>query len=165
MVASVYKYGNFMAVSEYAAWCEVTDRVVYKWVDDGLLESTEDNCGVMLVERRRITAKYKQGNDRIGDKKRCGHCCEYLPLSEFSPSHLKVNGRSCRLCIKLSKNNYRGSDFAMDKKIMSENAREAVDRQKLPPGDAAERERRVQAHAARIEAMGLCGDGEDWTDE
>lgn len=104
--------------------------------------------------------------NRVGDfteqsRLRCGTCKRSRYLAHYTPTG--VTRRQCRDCHKYAstykKFPHRASviSYAIDLAIYQElsNADENI---------KADRKRRVEAHAERIQSLGLAGNGKDWKD-
>jgi len=106
-----------------------------------------------------------KGRSHRGDAKFCGGCGLWKPLSEYSPSRRVRPGGLCRQCNAHRERVRSGKatspeSISYKREIVAQlELQEAREHSRL-----REREARIQAHAERIEAMGLCGDGEDWPD-
>lgn len=130
-------------------WAKVTDG--YRWPD-----SAGGGCSKVAVRNVPPPIEAK------GFAARCVRCGAYP--CESRGLYLDFNGK-CRSCRRSKRLVGKGIDQAASADIVAflrTTANGNKYRDDRNPMTAAKREANIQAHAARIEAMGLCGDGKDW---
>ena len=100
-------------------------------------------------------------------KKRCGCCRQWKSLNDFSPSRRQSGSGMCRDCNAHMQRKLKPTKAGFISTVSLSYERELAafeEIERAGRGGNYERRRRVTAHAKRIKAMGLQGDGEGWAD-
>lgn len=172
MVASEVKAMGYISAATYAAKYGCSVSAAKEQGRRGKLKSiTFAKVGEPLGKGEytfledRLALIQRAHDVRRGDEKQCSACYTWLKASDYSPASWRRDKGVCRMC---STTQRRARDFPskandLDIKIIKGNKLDEMERQHvLTEVQRQKRERRVQEHAARIEAAGLAGDGKDW---
>lgn len=153
---------EMVSASEYARRNGYSDSTVCSWLREGKLNGVKCNQQ-WLVDPRQKAPYNKNEHRQLTDKSRilCGTCTRVRTMSQFTETG--AIRRQCRDCHTYAtthkKYPHRASviSYAIDLAIYQElsNADENI---------RADRKRRVEAHAERIQSLGLAGNGTDWKD-
>lgn len=162
--------GNYIATSVYADKYGVNQNAVLRAARAGRIKSytTRETGGGRLGNESVFVEDAlgpwsRVGSPYSGDRKRCSRCMTWLEKRDYAPSQYARPKAPCRLCQQAMSRKASGKYSDVDALIDASNKAAEVERQYvLTDEQRSEREERVQAHAARIEAMGLAGDGKDW---
>ena len=118
--------------------------------------------GRLFIKDEPVFATRSEHRYRDG-KKRCPSCLSWLDSSLFSPSEFKRTSGPCQMCARLGANGGKKTKCRIEMLISSNNKAAELEKQYvLSDQQRAEREDQIEAHANRIKAMGLQGDGEEW---
>lgn len=105
----------------------------------------------------------KKGGGFRGNQKFCGGCGMWKGLTLYSASRRERTGGLCKPCNAHGQRVRQGDGNSPESLSYKQEVKAQVElRDMRAMRLLGERNARIKAHAARIEAMGLCGDGEDW---
>lgn len=179
MVKIVRSHSNYITAGTYAIKYGISVKSAREIACRGIARSytlSSDGAGgqesLFLEDVDAISSR--RGERYRGGKKLCGGCLSWLPRSEYYDCEWSPASRQCKVCtaaaVRRRKVKRRGAsrpcpDIAIDNLITASSRAAEIEKQYVLTAEQREqREQRVQAHAARIEAMGLAGDGEVFPD-
>ena len=155
------EFEGMIPASDYARKYNLHNGTVHGLAKSGRLNHMRK--GVFLHVEDVPPPKTKGKSFRPGEK-RCPSCKQWKALDDYSPSRRGTSG-ACKPCtahherIRTGKANSPESVSYAQELIALEQIR------RMGLLAKTERNRNIRKHAARIEAMGLAGDGERWPDE
>lgn len=155
-------FPGMIPANDYARKYNITNPTVHYWVKTGKVHGMKDG---MFLHVEDMLPPVKQGESFRDGEKRCGFCEQWKPLSEYSKSRRERAGGLCRPCNAHQERARNGKGLSPDSigyKQEIDAQLEVIEAKKIRR--LGERNARIEAHAKRIKAMGLQGDGEGWPD-
>ncbi|MGB1100663.1 MAG: hypothetical protein ACPGYS_07115 [Flavobacteriales bacterium] len=155
-------FPGMIPANDYARKYGVTNPTVHYWVKTGKVNGMKDG---MYLHVEDMLPPVKQGDSFRGDEKRCGFCRMWKPLTDYSKSRRERAGGLCRPCNAHQERVRTGKGASPDTISYKQEIAaqvEVVEAKKIRR--LGERNARIEAHAKRIEARGMSGDGKDWLD-
>lgn len=153
---------EMVSAREYARRNGYSDNTVSRWLREGKLNGVKCNQQWMVDPTQK--APYKKNEHRqMADKSRilCRTCTRVRNVSQFTETGaIRLQCRDChKHATTHKKYPCRASviSYAIDLAIYQELS-------KADESIKADRRRRVEAHAERIQSLGLAGNGRYWKD-
>ena len=155
-------FPGMLPSNSYASKYNVSNSTVHGWVKTGKMNGAKDGIFLHVED---TPPPVKQGESFRDGEKRCGFCEQWKPLADYSKSRRERAGGLCRPCNAHRERVRTGGGSSPDtisykQEVLAQ--LEVIEAKKT--SRLAERNARVKAHAGRIKAMGLQGDGEGWAD-
>jgi len=162
MIAPVeVEFEGMIPASAYARKYNIHNSTVHSMARSGRINSAKDGAHLHVED---VPPPPPRQNVFRGNEKRCPTCKLWKPLEDYSPSRRGVAG-DCKPCAAHRERVSKGRASSV---VSVSYAQELIALEQIRQmGKAAlpDRNRSIREHAARIEAMGLAGDGERWPDE
>jgi len=162
MIAKVEPvFPGMIPATAYAGKYDIANSTVHSLAKSGRVNSARD--GVFLHVEDVPPPKTKGKSFRPGEK-RCPSCKQWKALGEYSPSRRGISG-ACKPCAAHQQRLRMGKASSPESVSYQQELVALAQIDQMGSKGLPERNRAIREHAARIEAMGLAGDGERWPDE
>lgn len=160
----IAKAQQWLTIKQYCHQHYTTRNTVMTWLREGKLPSKWTKDGHYY--KRRLVLDVKPKHLGLGDQRVCSVCLRALALENFYINNRGSPRSICKQCYKEREAVKRHAERGELAEVMSIEHDWEISKHvaMLPPEALAERDQRIQAHTARVAAMGLQGNGEDWDD-
>lgn len=155
---------RMISTADYSRKYNANRTTVARWASEGRLYGfKQGRCWVVADEPAKQGATTSARDKFSGGKIKCGTCRRRLSRHAYSDSDSGMASGRCIDCTNYLQRKRFGSktpatiSYGLDLEVWRE-------LENMPEEIRRDRAAKMRAHAERIEAMGLAGDGKDWPD-
>lgn len=150
-----------ISTREYVEKYGVTRETVRKWASEGRIAALMEGFGWSVEDC--LPPDYPHHPPPGPNLKRCGSCWLWKSRrDDFSPSRQSGARGICKDCMSHHERKRRLGVDDLQVKVGEQELRVLHELARMGEAGIERREAAKARHAARIENLGLCGDGRDW---